>query len=166
MPRFRLSINQQEREFESIRQGDRLHLVSGDVAVDARLTHLGNGRYLIEYEDSDGLRRRLRVAGHRSGDQRQLWIDGRSLNASRLRQQAAAAGTGDASLASSIPAVVSQVLVQEGDQVAAGEKLVLLESMKMVIPISAPYAGRVAKLHCATGDSIPAGLVLVELEPI
>jgi len=48
--------------------------------------------------------------------------------------------------------------------VAAGDKLILLESMKMVIPIQAPRDGRVARVLCAPGDSVPAGVPLVELE--
>ena len=51
-----------------------------------------------------------------------------------------------------------------GDAVAAGDKLILLESMKMVIPIVAPRAGRVARVLCAVGESVPAGLPLVEME--
>ena len=70
----------------------------------------------------------------------------------------------DGSLASAIPAVVSQLLVAPGDVVAAGDKLILLESMKMVIPILAPHAGRVSRVHCAPGDSVPAGVALLEIE--
>jgi biotin carboxyl carrier protein len=68
-------------------------------------------------------------------------------------------------LAASIPAVVSQILVTPGDEVRADDKLILLESMKMVIPIQAPYDGRVRRLNCAVGDSVPAGIPLLELEP-
>ena len=54
--------------------------------------------------------------------------------------------------------------VQPGDRVEAGDKLVLLESMKMVIPITAPHDGRVSKVHCRPGDSVPAGAPLLEIE--
>jgi biotin carboxyl carrier protein len=36
--------------------------------------------------------------------------------------------------------------------------------MKMVIPIQAPHDGRVTAVHCADGDSVPAGEPLVEVE--
>lgn len=166
MPRFRLSINDQEREFEATRQGSRLHLAGGATAVDVAITTLGAGRYLLEYDEGDGNHHRVQLAGNRSGDKRQLWVDGHTLTGSRVRRQAAAATATDASLAASIPAVVSQVLVTEGDEVAAGDKLILLESMKMVIPIQAPAAGRVVKINCSAGDSVPAGLQLVELETL
>lgn len=165
MPRFRLAINGHERDFDATRQGSRLHLAIGESAVDVHVTALDDGRFLLQFTDGDGFTHRVHLAGHRSGDRRQLWIDGRELIATRQRRQAAA-GTADASLSATIPAVVSQILVSEGDEVAAGDKLVLLESMKMVIPIQAPAAGRVVKLNCAAGDSVPAGHQLVEIEPL
>jgi 3-methylcrotonyl-CoA carboxylase alpha subunit len=166
MPRFRLAIFGHEREFEATRQGNRLHLVSDDLAVDVLVTTLGDGRYLLEYTDAEGYPHRVQIAGQRNGDKRQLWVDGRELPVVRQRRQAAAAAGGDASLSATIPAVVSQVLVSAGDEVAAGDKLVLLESMKMVIPIQAPSAGRIVKINCVAGDSVPAGHLLVEFEPL
>ena len=166
MPRFCLSINDEEREYEATRQGDRLYLVNGDGTVDVQVTVLANGRFMLEYSDADGYRHRLQMAGHRTGDQRQLWIDERTLVARRQRRQGTPGTGSDSSLSTSIPAVVSQVLVSPGDEVAAGDKLILLESMKMVIPIQAPAAGRVIKINCAAGDSVPAGLLLVELEAL
>ncbi len=166
MPQFLLEINQEQRDYTATRQGQQLHLVHGDTAVDVAVTALPNGRYLLEYEDVDGRAKRIQFAGLRSAYKRQLWIDGRALQATRVRRQAAGAVVADTSLAASIPAVVSQILVSEGDEVATGDKLILLESMKMIIPIQAPTAGRVLKINCATGDSVPAGHQLVELEPL
>lgn len=165
MPRFTLAINGEERNFETTRQGERLHIAGEETAVDVAVIRLGDGHYLLEFTDADGYHHRVQVAGQRSGDRRQLWIDGRDLVATRRRRQAAG-GTAEASLTATIPAVVSQVLVNEGDVVAAGDKLILLESMKMVIPIQAPTSGRIVKLNCAAGDSVPAGHQLVEFEPL
>jgi biotin carboxyl carrier protein len=49
---------------------------------------------------------------------------------------------------------VWRVLVSEGDQVGDGDTLVILESMKMEIPILAETSGVVAKLHVAEGDVV------------
>jgi biotin carboxyl carrier protein len=49
---------------------------------------------------------------------------------------------------------VWRVLVSEGDQVEDGDTLVILESMKMEIPVLAETAGVVAKLHVAEGDVV------------
>ncbi len=49
---------------------------------------------------------------------------------------------------------VWRVLVSEGDHVADGDTLVILESMKMEIPILAEDSGVISKLHVAEGDVV------------
>jgi acetyl-CoA carboxylase biotin carboxyl carrier protein len=49
---------------------------------------------------------------------------------------------------------VWRVVVAEGDQVAEGDTLVILESMKMEIPVLAENSGVVSKLHVAEGDVV------------
>ncbi|HEX4832357.1 MAG TPA: biotin/lipoyl-binding carrier protein [Trebonia sp.] len=49
---------------------------------------------------------------------------------------------------------VLHVLVTEGDRVSAGDTLVMLESMKMEIPVIAEEAGLVTKIHVAEGEVI------------
>ena len=49
---------------------------------------------------------------------------------------------------------VWRVLVSEGDQVEDGDTLVILESMKMEIPVLAENSGVVSKLHVAEGDVV------------
>jgi 3-methylcrotonyl-CoA carboxylase alpha subunit len=165
MPQFQLRLFDEDREFNVTRQGDRLHLTSGDFSADVRVLYQDAGEMLIEFTRPDGMRQRLRLAGARHGDKRQLWVDGRILTGERVRRRAG--GKVElGSLVSSIPAVVSQILVRPGDAVSAGDKLILLESMKMVIPIQAPYDGRVGKILCAAGESVPAGVPLVEIEPL
>jgi len=51
-----------------------------------------------------------------------------------------------------------------GDAVAEEDVLLILESMKMEIPVEAPCAGRVAEVRVAEGDSIDEGHVLVVLD--
>lgn len=163
MTQFRLAINGQERAFEVTRQGDRLHVAGEELASEVRVLHRDGPRLLIEIARPDGTTQRVRLAGTRQGDRRQLWMNGRALTAERTRQRGGGAAA-QGSLASAIPAVVSQILVAVGDEVAAGDKLILLESMKMVIPIQAPHAGRVTRILCEPGESVPAGVALVEIE--
>ena len=59
---------------------------------------------------------------------------------------------------------VWKVVVAEGDQVADGDTLVILESMKMEIPVLAEQDGRVAALHVSEGDVVQEGDVLAVLE--
>ena len=49
---------------------------------------------------------------------------------------------------------VWRVVVAEGDQVSEGDTLVILESMKMEIPVLAENSGTVTKLHVAEGDVV------------
>jgi len=52
---------------------------------------------------------------------------------------------------------VWKVVAGEGDQVEADDTLVILESMKMEIPVLAETAGTVTKLHVAEGDVVQEG---------
>ncbi|PSL45182.1 acetyl-CoA carboxylase biotin carboxyl carrier protein [Salsuginibacillus halophilus] len=57
-----------------------------------------------------------------------------------------------------------KIVVQEGDQVESGQDVVILESMKMEIPIAAETSGTVKKLLKAEGDFVDEGEDLMELE--
>ena len=59
---------------------------------------------------------------------------------------------------------VWKVVVAEGDKVADGDTLVILESMKMEIPVLAEQDGTVAALHVSEGDVVQEGYVLAVLE--
>ena len=52
---------------------------------------------------------------------------------------------------------VWKVVATEGDQIEDGDTLVILESMKMEIPVLAEEAGTLTKLHVAEGDVIQEG---------
>ena len=62
-----------------------------------------------------------------------------------------------------LPGSVWQVVVAEGAVVAAGEKLIILESMKMETAICAPCAGKVGRILVAAGRAVEAGQALVVL---
>ncbi|MEV6692805.1 biotin/lipoyl-binding carrier protein [Micromonospora sp. NPDC051196] len=59
---------------------------------------------------------------------------------------------------------VWKVLVQPGQTVAADEDLVILESMKMEIPVMAPSAGTVSSVHVTEGSQVAENDLLVVLE--
>ena len=60
-----------------------------------------------------------------------------------------------------IVASVLEVVVRKGDQIGAGDTLVLLESMKMEIPVLAEVAGTVSEVVVAPGDVVRDGDPLV-----
>jgi len=63
-----------------------------------------------------------------------------------------------------ITGTVWKVLVQVGDAVAAEQELLILESMKMEMPVEAPQAGRVASVAVSPGQAVEEGDLLLELE--
>ncbi|NTH79268.1 urea carboxylase [Agrobacterium rhizogenes] len=67
---------------------------------------------------------------------------------------------------SAVPGNVWKILVEEGQPVAAGETLAIIESMKMEINVTAHAAGRVRDLRAGPGRNVKAGDVLVVLEEI
>ena len=58
---------------------------------------------------------------------------------------------------------VLEVLTEPGRRVSAGEPLVLLESMKMEIPVSSEVGGTVGEVAVSVGDVVQEGDVLVVL---
>jgi len=57
-----------------------------------------------------------------------------------------------------------KIVVREGQQVRADETLMIMESMKMEIPVNATGAGRVAKIHVKEGQTVQEGQLLIEVE--
>jgi biotin carboxyl carrier protein len=58
---------------------------------------------------------------------------------------------------------VWKVLVSEGDHVDDGDTLVILESMKMEIPVLAEGSGTLTKLHVAEGDVVQEDDLIAEI---
>jgi len=64
-----------------------------------------------------------------------------------------------------LPGQVVEVLVAEGESVTAGQRLVVVEAMKMQQPIAAPFDGIVRQLPVRAGDKVSEGDLLVEVSP-
>jgi 3-methylcrotonyl-CoA carboxylase alpha subunit len=75
-----------------------------------------------------------------------------------------ARGDDQTALTAPMPATVMTIAVQSGQQVKAGDTLILLEAMKMELAIKAPRDARVTRIACAAGDLVQPGVPLVELE--
>jgi biotin carboxyl carrier protein len=58
---------------------------------------------------------------------------------------------------------VFKIEAKVGDAVRAGDPVVIIEAMKMEIPMVAPNDGTVASIDCAVGDGVEAGDVLATL---
>jgi biotin carboxyl carrier protein len=125
------------------------------------------------YRVDDGQRRwTVAVAG--PTDSQWVWIDGQvarleprtveppnvgSQKSSPARQRS----TRD-DLTAPMPATVIRIAVDVGASVGRGDTLIILEAMKMELPIRAPRDGTVKAIHCATGELVQPGVNLIELE--
>ena len=58
---------------------------------------------------------------------------------------------------------VARVLVADGDEIEAGQVLLVLEAMKMETEITAPAAGKVVAVLVKPGDAVQGGQALIEL---
>ena len=67
-------------------------------------------------------------------------------------------------ITSNMAGTVFKVLVQAGQAVAEGEDVVILESMKMEVPVSAQESGTVMRVAVVEGDLVNEGDLLVEWE--
>jgi len=71
---------------------------------------------------------------------------------------------GGSAVTAPMPGTVIRVEVEPGDEVAARTALLVLEAMKMEIPVHSPFDGTVSAVHVAAGDRVAGGALLVELE--
>ena len=75
----------------------------------------------------------------------------------------AAAGAGSVKVTASVPGKVFKVEASVGQAVKAGDPVIILEAMKMEIPVVAPQDGTVASIDVAVGDAVEAGATLASL---
>ena len=81
-----------------------------------------------------------------------------------LRSRRQAGAEGPVTLKASMPGRVVRILVAKGDTVAAHQAVIVVEAMKMELPIAAEHDGIVKAVHCIEGDLVQAGQPLIELE--
>ncbi|MFI3319673.1 MAG: biotin/lipoyl-containing protein [Rikenellaceae bacterium] len=76
---------------------------------------------------------------------------------------AAKASTGSSSVLSPLPGVILDIKVKEGDTVAVGQTLMILEAMKMENNIDSTFAGVVKSINVKCSDSVLEGDVLITI---
>ena len=129
------------------------------VTLDGTTHEIGyeGGRWWV-----DGRPRRARIVSHAAGTS---VFGGRSLTLTPLDPLArGGAETGGGLTLSPMPGLVKAVFVTAGQQVAAGDRLAILEAMKMEHSLTAGRDGHVAEVLVQAGDQVEAGAPLVRLE--
>jgi 3-methylcrotonyl-CoA carboxylase alpha subunit len=132
----------------------------GAVAVPPPIvTIVGNGVFRV----GDGPART--AWGTTAGTARWVFIDGNVYVIERGREgERPRTRSHGGSLAAPMPATVRKINVAPGDPVKPGEVLIVLEAMKMELPVRAPAAGVVKALLCSEGELVQPGVPLVTLE--
>jgi len=82
----------------------------------------------------------------------------------RIRAAGKPSVGGEGSVKSPMPGRVVRVLVNDGDEVAQGAPVAVVEAMKMENELVATRGGRVSKIHVAAGATVEAGTLLVEID--
>ena len=123
------------------------------------VTALGGGWYVVD--DGD---RQYRVAVAGDGDTHWVFVNGQVATVDAPKAGRRRAKGHDAGVMSPMPASVVAIHVQPGQAVAAGDTLLVLEAMKMELPIRAPRDGVVKSVACVTGDLVQTGVNLLEFE--
>ncbi|ROT97581.1 acetyl/propionyl/methylcrotonyl-CoA carboxylase subunit alpha [Altererythrobacter sp. FM1] len=96
-----------------------------------------------------------------------IMFGGRVYGFSLARHDAAAGGAaGDGAILAPMPGKVIAVDVAEGDSVTAGQRLMVLEAMKMEHALTAPFDGTVTDLAASEGGQVQVDAVLCVVEPV
>ncbi len=124
---------------------------------------LGDGAIVIEWEG-----RRLRAFAARAGESIAVSIGPHSF---MFRLQEAGRRGARHSLATPLltapmPGKVLKIMVSQGDEVEAGQPLIIIEAMKMETTLAAEGPARVTAIPVAPGQMVDAGGVLMELSPL
>lgn len=145
------------------RRADGTVSIEGIGGMDARLEVVptGGSNFRVIHEDTSH-----RVTAVRDGNERWVFVNGRTY---RIQVVGGTRSGGrrrpiHESLAAPMPATVTHVRVAPGAAVERGDVLLILEAMKMELPVRAPDAGIVTAIHCAEGDLVQPDVALIELD--
>lgn len=160
-------LDGEEREFAIERHGDGLRARCGDTVYELDLALVGDGQtfsLLVDGRSYDVVAdvQREKVSLQMMGERFVVHVEDE-----RERAAHAVAGHklgGKRELRASMPGIVVDIKVAEGDAVGEGQTLVVLEAMKMQNPLAAEVPGKVTRVLCKKGEAVAAGALLLELE--
>ncbi|MEA3201954.1 MAG: glutaconyl-CoA/methylmalonyl-CoA decarboxylase subunit gamma [Thermoplasmata archaeon] len=154
---MRVLIEIEGEEYECVlqREGEVVKVDVGGTPFEVKLGEggqvtLGGKRHVVELREKDaridGQDVRFRIADLRAGGAGEK------------------GGARGARIRPPMPGKIVNVAVQEGQEVAAGHVLLILEAMKMQNEIVAPSAGTIKKIHVKPGQNVEGKDVLLEIE--
>ena len=127
---------------------------------------LGQGGYSLLDDRGDSFEAWVHAGS--APTEKTVWMHDGSYRINLLSPAAAllneTAGAAGGAITSPMPGRLVKLLVAEGDTVAAGQPLCVVEAMKMQNELSAPSPGKVTKIRCGAGAQLGAGEVILELQ--
>jgi pyruvate carboxylase len=99
-----------------------------------------------------------------NGQPREVFVTDKSLGAGAVKVRAKAEAGNAKHVAAPMPGAVVSVAVAPGEELAAGQKLITLEAMKMETTLYAERAGRVAEVLVRPGVQVEGGDLVIRLE--
>ena len=155
--------NEVSLDGEGIHAGGKVH--------DAHLSEVA-GTPVFLLTEGDEVHRLVVKRGDARG-QYTIWMDGFRYEVEAVDERTrvirdltvtSAAASGPAPLKAPMPGLIVRVNVAAGDEVQAGQGLVVMEAMKMENELRATTAGRVKRVAISAGQAVEKGALLVELE--
>jgi biotin carboxyl carrier protein len=159
--KFAYQFNNQTHEVELQKTGNGYRAVVGGQSYEVEALEVGEGELIFLL---DG--RRIHVHHAAQNSRRWLAVGGwdYAIEKPVSGRRGATGSNGGNLITAPMPGQVREVLVAQGDSVEKGQKLMLLEAMKMEIRILAPRAGTVASLKVRAGQQVDKDDVLAEVE--
>ena len=110
--------------------------------------------------------RNVRVAVAADAHATWVFVDGHVWRVEKAQEAGGrtAKSRGDASVMAPMPATVVAINTAPGQEVQEGDTVIVLEAMKMELPIKAPRSGVVKTVNCARGELVQPGVNLLEIE--
>ena len=167
--RYSVSVNGDAIEIEV--DGDNIHV--GGTSSRARILDLDGAASPLRMLTIGEEVHRVQLRPSESRGRYTLWIDGFRFEVEALDERtrairklsaATAKPTGPAPLVAPMPGMIVRVNVGQGDEVQAGQGLVVMEAMKMENELRAAAAGTVKRIHVAPGTAVEKGALLLEME--
>ncbi|MEZ4648636.1 MAG: biotin/lipoyl-containing protein [Candidatus Eisenbacteria bacterium] len=174
--RFVSRVGEEQRTFDVATGESSSFWVKGiekDAAgdpIEVSWNPIGHGRVLLRI----GGRVRIARIAQSTPQEFVVEMDGRQIpvraddeiTARALLQKASTGvASGPSKILSPMPGTVVNVLVDEGESVAKGQAVIVIEAMKMQNEITAPIAGTVHGLKAAAGQAVEARALLCEIVP-
>ena len=135
--------------------------LNADPRVAATLFHKGESRTV----DVIGERGAAHATGFVEDARTVVFADGQGFEFALESRGSGAAAAGSGAILAPMPGKVIAVDVAEGDRVTAGQRLMVLEAMKMEHALTAPFDGTVTELSTATGGQVQVEAVLCLVVP-